>query len=76
MVPALVMFVASVLFTVLMAPKPTVPVAASLRDFDVPQTEEGTPLTVFFGTCHTNSWTVLAMGNFRTSQIKSGSAKK
>lgn len=72
----LVMFIASALMAVYMQPKAQTPQPATFEDFDMPQTEEGTPLTVFFGTCSTKSWTVIGMGNFRTKKVKAGSAKK
>jgi len=72
----LVMFIASTLISVFMQPKAQTPKAATFDDFDMPQTEEGTPLTVFFGTCSTKSWTVIGMGDFRTKPVKAGSAKK
>lgn len=72
----IVSMIASVLISMALAPKPQQPEAATFSDFDIPQTDDGTPLTVFFGTCTTKSWTVLGLGNFRTRAVKAGSAKK
>ncbi|MBN6060411.1 hypothetical protein [Aggregatibacter actinomycetemcomitans] len=48
------------------------PEAASTKDFNFPQIDEGTPQCVFFGDCWTEDWQVLAYGNYRTSEIKKG----
>lgn len=71
----LIIVVASYLISAAMTPKPERPRAGALEDFDWPQIDEGTPKAVIFGTVWSNDWTVLAVGNFRTTEIKSGGKK-
>ena len=53
------------------AVKPT-----ALEDWDFPQSDDGTPQTVFFGDCWTESPQVLWYGNYRTIKIKAKGGKK
>lgn len=50
--------------------------AATLDDFDAPQTNEGTPHAVVFGDVWLEGWQVLWYGNFRTQKIKTKGGKK
>lgn len=59
-----------------MQPKPQEPKPAAFSDIDVPQVEEGTPEIVVFGDVFIPDWTVVAMGNFRTTAIKQRNGKK
>lgn len=59
-----------------MAPTPKGPDPATFKDFEFPQAEEGTPQAVIFGDCWTGDWTVLAVGNYRTTPIRSSGGKK
>lgn len=72
----LVMMVASVLISAALAPKQVPPPPAAFEDFDFPIAEDGTPICVVFGDCWIPDWTVLAVGNYRTTAIKSKSGKK
>lgn len=67
---------ASYLLSTLLRPKPKVPDPAEMKDFNIPQANEGTPQCVFFGDCWTGDWMVLGIGNFRTEPIKSDGGKK
>jgi hypothetical protein len=46
------------------------------NDFDFPQAEEGTPQCVFFGECWSPDWTVLGVGDYRTTPIYSDGGGK
>lgn len=61
--------IATVIFTA-MQPKQKPPKAPAFEDFDFPQFEEGTPQCVIFGDCWTEDWMVLAVGNYRTTEIR------
>jgi hypothetical protein len=67
---------ASYLISAALAPKPTTPTPAAFQDFDFPQSVEGTPQAVIFGDVWSADWMVLAVGNYRTTEIKSGGGKK
>lgn len=59
-----------------LAPKPPLPKAAALEDFNFPKIDEGTPEIVIFGDVWVESWQVLGVGNLRTTPIKSKSGGK
>jgi hypothetical protein len=67
--------IASYIISYALQPKAKGPDAASQADFDFPQVDEGTPQAVIFGDCWSSDWTVLAVGNFRTSAISQGGGK-
>lgn len=67
----LAIIVATYVVQALVAPKADKPKPAGLNEFDLPQTDEGTPQCVFFGDCWTEDWTVVYYGNLRSSPIKS-----
>ncbi len=73
---ALFLIIASVMISVALMPKmqPTPP--AAFEEFDFPQAQEGTPQAVIFGDCWTTDWTVLTVGNYRTTEIKGSGGKK
>lgn len=73
---AFVMLIASMLISYAMTPKQQGPKAAAFEDFQFPMADEGTPQCVIFGDCWSPDWTVLAVGNFRTTPIKSDGGKK
>lgn len=73
---ALFYLAASILITAIFMPKTKPPAPASQSDFDFPQAEEGTPQAVYFGECWSDSWMVLATGNFRTTEIRKKGRKK
>lgn len=76
MVWAALMLVASIAISSLLAPRQARPKPSTMDDMNIPQVEEGTPQSVFFGTVWTGSWTVLWFGNFRTSAVKAKQGKK
>jgi hypothetical protein len=59
-----------------LAPKPPVPKAAALEDFDIPLAEEGRAIPVVFGEVVLNSPSVMWYGALRTSAIKKKGGKK
>jgi len=73
---ALVMLVASMLISAALAPKQQPPKPAAFEDIDFPHAEDGTPQCVGFGDFWIPDWCVLAVGNYRTTPIKSSGGKK
>lgn len=57
-------------------PKQQPPVPTAFEDIDFPQADEGTPQIVVFGDVWVTDWTVLAVGNYRTTPIRSKQGKK
>lgn len=50
---------------------------AALEDWDMPQSQDGTPQTVFFGDCWATGPMIVWYGRYRTVKIKSsGGGKK
>lgn len=72
----LVMMVASILISAALAPKQIPPKPAAFEDFDFPIAEDGTPQAVIFGDVWVPDWTVLAVGRYRTTAVKTSSGKK
>lgn len=72
----IVVLIVSVYISVSMAPKPQDARPQAFEDFDFPQVDEGTPQAVIFGDCWSGDWTVLAVGNYRTTAIRSKGGKK
>jgi uncharacterized membrane protein len=62
--------IATIILSVLLAPKPVNPVAATLKDFEFPSAEEGTPQMVIFGDVWVTGWTVLTYGDLRSLPIE------
>lgn len=73
---ALVMMAVSFVITASMTPKAQSPKAAGLEDFNFPQAKEGTAQAVIFGDCWCSDWTVLAIGNYRSTPIRTSGGKK
>lgn len=75
---ALFMLVASFVIQVALAPRNNAAQAraATEKDFDFPQSDEGTPQAVIFGECWSGDWTVLAVGNYRNEAITTSTGKK
>lgn len=69
----IVVLIASVILSIALAPRPEIPKAATLDDFDFPQFEEGTPQVVIFGDVWVQGWTVLSYGNLRTEEVSADS---
>lgn len=73
---AIGLLIASYALQALLTPQPKSPKPASLKDFDFPQFEEGTPQMVIFGDVWISDWMILWYGNLRTRKIKSKGTKK
>lgn len=73
---ALYLLIASMLISYAMQPKMQGPKPTAFEDIDFPTVEEGTPQCVVFGDCWSGDWTVLAVGNYRTTPIRSSGGKK
>lgn len=65
------LLMSSVVLSRVFQPKPVAPKPTAFEEIDFPQFEEGAPQEVFFGDCWTESWMVLAVGNYRTSPVRS-----
>lgn len=63
------LFVVSLVVSYALQPKPQRPKAAAFEEFDFPTVEDGTPQIVVFGDVWLTDWTVLGVGNYRTSNI-------
>jgi len=72
----LILLVVSYFVSAALAPKPPVPKAAALEDFDIPLAEEGRAIPVVFGEVVLNSPSVMWYGALRTSAIKKKGGKK
>lgn len=76
---AVVIFIVSTVLTILLTPKPktTIPTAATIDEFQLPQHDEGTPVNVIFGRVWIDDPMVLWYGNLRNTSItKSSGGKK
>lgn len=71
----LIVLALSIIISIALTPKPTVPEAATLDDFQFPQVDEGTPQIVVFGDVWINGWMVLAYGDLRTQDIEKSGKK-
>ncbi len=68
---------ASLLMTALFTPKVNQNNAPATRDdFDFPQADEGTPQAVYFGEGWSSSWMVIAVGDYRVTEIRKKGGKK
>jgi hypothetical protein len=66
----LAIWVAAMVVSYAMTPKPATPKAATLDDFEFPQGTEGTAQMFVFGDVWIDGWQVVGVGNFRTSPIR------
>jgi hypothetical protein len=73
---ALYLIIASIIINLALAPKQQQPQPTAFKDIDFPQADEGTPQCVVFGDCWISDWTVLAVGNYRVTEIHAGGGKK
>ena len=73
---AIYLMIASIVITAALAPKIQATPPTAFSDIDFPQADEGTPQAVIFGDCWSKDWTVLTVGNYRTSPIPASDGKK
>lgn len=73
---AVVYLVISLYLSYRLAPKTQVRPPEAFEDIDFPQVDDGTPQAVIFGDCWIEDWTVLAVGNYRTTEIRKSGGKK
>ena len=71
----LALMVVSYVLQVALTPKQEPPPPSKMKDFDFPQTDEGTPQAVVFGDVWVTGWVVLSVGNFRVEDIKKDDKK-
>lgn len=70
---AFAMLVISYVVTAALMPKTPKPNPEAFEDIDFPQTDDGTPQAVIFGDCWSSDWTVIGVGNYRTTEIRKSS---
>lgn len=70
-----ILIIISIYMAYTMKPKSAVAKPQAFEDFDFPQAESGTPQCVVFGDQWTGDWVVIALGDYRTSSIKTSSGK-
>lgn len=63
------LFIASLVISYLMQPKPPKAKPSAFEDFQFPTIEDGTPKMVVFGDVWITDWCVIGVGNYRTSPI-------
>lgn len=63
------LLIASMVVSYALRPKPVKPKPAAFEEFDFPTADEGTPQSVVFGDVWVQDWTVIGVGNYRTSEI-------
>lgn len=68
-----ILFIVSLIISIVLAPKPQTPRAAALEDFDIPLAEEDRPIPVLFGTKRITGANVLWYGDLRVQPIKKSS---
>lgn len=73
---AIYLLIASYVIQFALTPKQQSPKPIAFEDIDFPTADEGTPQAVFFGDCWSGDWTVLAVGNYATEDIKAEEGKK
>ncbi len=66
----------SALISASMAPSAQPRKPEAFDDIEFPQADEGTPQCVIFGDCWSGDWTVIALGNYRTEEIRVDGGKK
>lgn len=72
---AVALMIVSALISYSMMPKVQPRAPEAFEDIKFPQAEEGTPQCVIFGDCWSGDWTVLAVGNYRTQEIRGSGGK-
>ncbi len=72
----LVYLVISTIITYSLMPEVQPRQPEAFDDIQFPQADEGTPQCVIFGDCWSEDWTVLAVGNYRTEEIRGDGGKK
>jgi hypothetical protein len=73
--PQIIMFVLSMVVSIVTAQKPKNAKPAAFSDIDLPQTAEGSAQIMVFGDVYIRDWFVLGVGNWRTDKIKTQSGK-
>lgn len=73
---AFIYLVISLVISAAMMPKVQPRAPEAFEDIDFPQADEGTPQCVIFGDCWVEDWTVLAVGDYRTVEIRGEGGKK
>lgn len=72
---AIVLLIVSTIISAAIAPKAQNRRPEAFEEIDFPQADEGTPQCVIFGDCWSGDWMVLAVGNYRTQDIRASGGK-
>lgn len=67
--PQIALFIASLVISYMLQPKPQKNKPAAFEDFDFPTVDDGTPQIVVFGDVWLTDWTVIGVGNYRNETI-------
>lgn len=70
------LLVVSFIISYALRPKPQTPKPPAFEDIDIPQSAEGTPQAMDFGTVWSKDWMVLGVANYRTEAIRRKVKKK
>lgn len=70
------LFIANLVLSYVLRPKPQTQPPAMLRDIQAPTAEVGREIAVLFGTRNIKSSNVVWYGDLRTTPVKSGGGKK
>lgn len=73
---AIALFVVSLVVSYAMRPKSQTPKPPAFEDINIPQSAEGTPQAMDFGTVWSKDWMVLGVANYRTEEIRRKVKKK
>lgn len=68
--------VISLVINYALAPKQKPQAPEAFKEIDFPQVEDGTPIPVIFGDVWTEDWTVLAVGDYRTTEMRKDAGGK
>jgi hypothetical protein len=72
---AVIFMIISAYISYSMMPKVQNRTPEAFADIEFPQFEEGTPQAVIFGDCWSSDWAVIAVGDYRTEEIRGESGK-
>ncbi len=72
---AIILLITSIIISASIAPKVQDRRPEAFEEIDFPQADEGTRQCVIFGDCWSGDWMVLAVGNYRTQEIRGSGGK-
>ena len=72
---SVILMIVSTVIQIALMPKAQSRKPEAFEDIEFPQADEGTPQAVIFGDCWSSDWTVLAVGHYRTEEIRGSGGK-